>query len=210
MKAERQHKEPQQAKPIQSKRERSKLSFVDNRSQTVNQTKLVQSIQRKENKTGLLDDLKIGIENLSDFNMDDVREHYNSDKPAQLQALAYAYGTDIHLRPGQEKHLPHEVWHVVLQKEGRVRPTLQRYNGYENDNKGLEEEADLMGAKALSTREKTPSITSNSKIGGGGILVFSNFAMLVYSASRQKCWKIRLKSLRPIVQKLSWKIKILY
>ena len=46
--------------------------------------------------------------------MDDVNVHYNSNKPAQLQAHAYAQGTDIHLGPGQEKHLPHEAWHVVL------------------------------------------------------------------------------------------------
>lgn len=48
MKAELQHKEPQQAKPIQSKRERSKLSFVDNRSQTVKQTNLIKANQKKE------------------------------------------------------------------------------------------------------------------------------------------------------------------
>ncbi|HAP61901.1 MAG TPA: hypothetical protein DCR93_21180, partial [Cytophagales bacterium] len=34
-------------------------------------------------------------------------------------------GTDIHLAPGQQKHLPHEAWHVVQQKQGRVKPTLQ-------------------------------------------------------------------------------------
>ena len=28
-------------------------------------------------------------------------------------ALAYAQGSDIHLAPGQEQHLPHEAWHVV-------------------------------------------------------------------------------------------------
>jgi hypothetical protein len=47
-----------------------------------------------------------GIENLSGFSMSDVKVHYNSDKPAQLQAHAYAQGTDIHLASGQEKHLP--------------------------------------------------------------------------------------------------------
>ncbi|HCC51392.1 MAG TPA: hypothetical protein DEQ30_04490, partial [Porphyromonadaceae bacterium] len=72
------------------------------------------------NKTGLPDDLKTGIENLSGYSMDDVRVHYNSGKPAQLQALAYTQGTDIHVAPGQEKHLPHEAWHVVQQKQGRV------------------------------------------------------------------------------------------
>ena len=80
-------------------------------------------IQKKEatpSQTGLPDQLKTGIENLSGHSMDDVKVHYNSEKPAQLQAHAYAQGTDIHLGAGQEKHLPHEAWHVVQQKQGRV------------------------------------------------------------------------------------------
>jgi hypothetical protein len=41
--------------------------------------------------------------------MDDVKVHRNSDKPKQLQAHAYAKGTEIHLGSSQEKHLPHEA-----------------------------------------------------------------------------------------------------
>jgi hypothetical protein len=108
-------------------------------------------IQKKENKTGLPDTLKSGIESLSNMPMDDVKVHYNSAKPKTLQAHAYAQGTEIHLGPGQEKHLPHEAWHVVQQKQGRVKPTLQLKQGVPvNDDKGLEKEADVMGAKALS------------------------------------------------------------
>ena len=107
-------------------------------------------IQKKENKTGLPDNLKTGIENLSGYSMDDVKVHYNSDKPAQLQAHAYAQGTDIHLGPGQEKHLPHEVWHVVQQKQGRVKPTMQMRGKVNlNDDIGLENEADVMGERAI-------------------------------------------------------------
>jgi hypothetical protein len=108
------------------------------------------SIQRKQNKTGLPDNLKSGIENLSGYSMDDVKVHYNSDKPAQLQAHAYAQGKDIHIGSGQEKNLPHEAWHVVQQKQGRVKPTLQMKAGVPvNDDANLEREADVMGAKAL-------------------------------------------------------------
>ena len=104
---------------------------------------------QKENNTGLPDDLKTGIENLSGMSMDDVKVHYNSDKPAQLQAHAYAEGTDIHVGPGQEKHLPHEAWHVVQQKQGRVKPTVQMKGKVNvNDDAGLEKEADVMGEKA--------------------------------------------------------------
>ncbi|BDD06450.1 HET-C-related protein [Aureibacter tunicatorum] len=102
------------------------------------------------NKTGLPDNLKSGIENLSGHSMDDVKVHYNSDKPAQLQAYAFAQGTDIHLSSGQEKHLPHEAWHVVQQKQGRVTPTTQMKGKVNiNDDAGLEREADIMGAKAM-------------------------------------------------------------
>ena len=103
-----------------------------------------------KNTTGLPDNLKSGIESLSGHSMDDVKVHYNSSEPAKLQAHAYAQGTDIHLAPGQEKHLPHEAWHVVQQKQGRVKPTTQfkKLIGV-NDNSSLEREADIMGALAL-------------------------------------------------------------
>ncbi|MDE2389436.1 MAG: DUF4157 domain-containing protein [Betaproteobacteria bacterium] len=104
------------------------------------------------NNTGLPDNLKSGIESLSGLSMDSVRVHYNSSQPAQLNALAYAQGTDIHVAPGQEQHLPHEAWHVVQQAQGRVQPTMQMKEGIPiNDDKGLEHEADVMGAKALGS-----------------------------------------------------------
>jgi len=100
------------------------------------------------NRTGMPDQLKAGIESLSGMDMSGVRVHANSDKPAQLNALAYAQGNDIHLASGQEQHLPHEAWHVVQQKMGLVRPTLQAKGVGINDDPGLEQEADRMGKKA--------------------------------------------------------------
>ena len=101
----------------------------------------------KPNNTGLPDNLKTGIENLSGYSMNDVKVHYNSYKPAQLNALAYAQGTNIYVPPGQEKHLPHEAWHVVQQKQVRIQPTMQLQGANVNDNEGLEKEADVMGEK---------------------------------------------------------------
>ena len=113
-------------------------------------------IQKKENNTGLPDNLKTGMENLSGMSLDDVKVHRNSEKPAQLQAHAYAQGTDIHLGLGQEKHLPHEAWHVVQQKQGRVKPTMQMKGKVNiNDDPGLEKEADVMGAKALQLKSNS-------------------------------------------------------
>ncbi|MFA4136205.1 MULTISPECIES: DUF4157 domain-containing protein [unclassified Brevibacillus] len=81
-------------------------------------------IQPKKNETGMPDVLKSGLERLSGMDLSAVNVHYQSDKPKQIGALAYALGTDIHLAPGQEHHLPHEGWHVVQQMQGRVKPTL--------------------------------------------------------------------------------------
>ncbi|MFZ6760342.1 eCIS core domain-containing protein [Undibacterium sp. Ji50W] len=104
----------------------------------------------RPNNTGLPNQLKAGIESLSGMSMDHVRVNYNSGKPAQLNAHAYAQGSEIHVAPGQEQHVPHEAWHVVQQAQGRVRPTMQMKQGVlVNDDAGLEAEADVMGAKAL-------------------------------------------------------------
>lgn len=151
------------ARTLQAKKEgNGTLQFVDNRpiSPTLQraseededdtlQGKFEQPVQKK-NETGMPDNLKAGIEDLSGFSMDDVRVHYNSDKPATVQALAYTQGTDIHVAPGQEKHLPHEAWHVAQQMAGRVEPTTEVGGMPVNDNAALEHEADVMGAKANS------------------------------------------------------------
>jgi hypothetical protein len=120
-------------------------------------------VQKKPNETGLPDQLKEGAESLSGISMDDVNVHYNSSKPSQLNAHAYAQGTDIHLGPGQEKHLPHEAWHVVQQKQGRVKPTM-RLDSYQiNDDKLLEKEADKMGSEISQMRfQSSPSTLSES------------------------------------------------
>jgi hypothetical protein len=127
----------------------------------------LQTISQKEYNTGLPHQLKAGIESLSGQSLNDVKVHYNSPKPAQLQAHAFAQGSNIHLASGQEKHLPHEAWHVVQQKQGRVKPTKQlRSKVNINDDAGLEKEADEMGEKALQLRvssNKTSSIHNSSK-----------------------------------------------
>ena len=115
-----------------------------------------ESVARR-NETGLPDGLKSGIESLSGMSLDDVQVHYNSAQPAQLNALAYAQGTDIHVAPGQEQHLPHEAWHVVQQAQGRVQPTMQLEGGVPvNDDHTLEHEADTMGERASNLITPSP------------------------------------------------------
>lgn len=104
----------------------------DNRNNVQRNVKPTNSNFR--NQTGLPNNLKLGIENLSGYSMDDVRVHYGSSKPAAVQAYAYTQGTDIYVAPGQERHLPHEAWHVAQQMAGRVAPTTEINGMPVNDN----------------------------------------------------------------------------
>ena len=79
-----------------------------------------------QNQTSLQDDHIRGIEELSGYSMDEVREHDNNEKPTNLTAQAYTKGLEIHLVPGKEKHMPHEAWQDVLRKPGRVKEKLQK------------------------------------------------------------------------------------
>ncbi|MBD2066009.1 DUF4157 domain-containing protein [Leptolyngbya sp. FACHB-671] len=122
----------------------------EERKEELQAKRRISELQRRPNQTGLPDGLKTGIESISGISMDNVKVHYNSSQPVQLNAYAYARGSEIHIAPGQERHLPHETWHVVQQAQGRVQPTMQIKDGVPvNDDEGLEHEADVMGAKAL-------------------------------------------------------------
>nr|WP_315482943.1 DUF4157 domain-containing protein [uncultured Undibacterium sp.] len=128
---------------------------------TVQKVEDEESLQAKSTNSGLPHQLKNGIESLSGMRMDHVKVNYNSDKPAQLNAHAYAQGSEIHIAPGQEQHLPHEAWHVVQQAQGRVQPTMQMKTGVPiNDDAGLESEADVMGAKAIAQRHETAQVNN--------------------------------------------------
>ena len=110
---------------------------------------------------------KQGSRNFPGVAIDDVKVHYNSAVPAGYQALAFAQGSNIHVGPGQERHLPHEAWHVVQQKLRRVQPTLQLRGAAFNADSALEREADIMGAKAthsakMASSSATPAVGMSS------------------------------------------------
>ncbi|MCX6047082.1 MAG: DUF4157 domain-containing protein [Chloroflexi bacterium] len=117
-----------------------------------------------ENRTGMPDRLKAGLEQLSGLDLSAVRIQYNATAPAQFQALAYTQGTEIQIAPGQEQHLPHEGWHVVQQLQGRVKPTMQLKGVLANDNAALEREADLMGAKAKQLGAPTEAASFQARL----------------------------------------------
>ena len=116
------------------------------------------------NHTGLPDNMKANLENLSGFDMSDIRVHRNAPEPAQVGALAYTQGTDIYLGPGQEQHLGHEAWHSAQYKQGRVsvNTSFKSADGSEvagNDQTHLEREADVMGTKLSSRNFSSPPVT---------------------------------------------------
>jgi hypothetical protein len=137
-------------KSVHGMQSEDRVALPGNREESASDAPVQAKAEPAANRTGTPDPLLAGIENLSGFAMGHVRVHFNSDKPAQLNAHAFAQGRDIHLAPGREKHLPHEAWHVVQQMQGRVRLTMQMKGGVQvNDDESLEKEADIMGARAM-------------------------------------------------------------
>lgn len=122
-------------------REGSRMSF------SYMEKKDGKAVQKKEqpNYTGIPGKMKEHMESFSGISFDDVKVHYNSDKPAQLQALAYTQGNQVYIGPGQEKHLGHELGHIVQQKQNRVKPTSYIKGQPLNDDSSLEREADRIG-----------------------------------------------------------------
>ncbi|MCH5271853.1 MAG: DUF4157 domain-containing protein [Lachnospiraceae bacterium] len=101
----------------------------------------------KENRTGIPAQLKERLEQSTGISLDDVRVHYNSALPAKLDAWAYTKGNEVEIGPGQERHLPHELGHVVQQKLGAVRANAMHSSGVAlNTDPGLEYQADEIGA----------------------------------------------------------------
>ena len=96
------------------------------------------------NLTGIPTQMKLDFERRSGLSFDDVRVHYNSDKPRKIGALAYTQIPQVHIGPGQERHLRHELGHVVQQKRGIVRSTTKMGGTPVNTEHALEREADLV------------------------------------------------------------------
>lgn len=105
-----------------------------------------QSVSR-ENRTGIPLQLKERMEQSTGLSFDDVRVHYNSALPARLDSLAYTQGNQVEIGPGQERHLPHELGHVVQQKLGIVRANARHASGVMlNTDSVLEHQADEIDA----------------------------------------------------------------
>lgn len=117
-------------------------------TETQQKDRTAQESSTAVNRTGVPDVMKRQYEAMSGLSMDDVRVHYNSARPAQVDALAYTQGSHVYVAPGQERHLGHELGHVIQQKQGRVRPTGSIEGFAVNLDEGLEREADALDRQA--------------------------------------------------------------
>lgn len=93
---------------------------------------------------GIPTPIKQQYERYSGLSLDDVRIHYNSSKPQAINALAYTQGRHVYIGPGQERHLRHELGHVLQQKQNRVKPTGYMNGQPVNTDKRFERESDNM------------------------------------------------------------------
>ncbi|MDE5891363.1 MAG: DUF4157 domain-containing protein, partial [Acetatifactor sp.] len=128
----------------------------------------------EQNHTGIPTQLKKRVEDSTALELDDVRIHYNSGRPAELDALAYTQGTQVYLGPGQERHLPHELGHVVQQKLGMVRADTRHESGAAlNTDQALERQADRIGAgsermaMSIARRHSEPIVQRMSVLENG-------------------------------------------
>ena len=135
------------------------------KKQTNNKKDVVQKKKKTINQTGIPDDMKEKFERASGFSFDDVRIHYNSEKPALLDSYAYTQGNHVYVAAGQEKYLSHELTHVVQQKQGRVLPTKKQYGFFINDDPTLEREADTMQYNVSEIKEKSAQTLRQKSMG---------------------------------------------
>lgn len=129
--------------------------IADNSSETIEMLKWQDQISSQDqkkvkNETGIPDDLKLKMEQLSGYDLSDVKVYYNSPKPAEVGALAYTEGTNIYIGPGQEEYLEHELWHVIQQKKGEAKATIEVNGKKIDDRSNKEDEADKMAKEVQS------------------------------------------------------------
>jgi hypothetical protein len=77
--------------------------------------------------------------------------HYNSHEPEKFGAKAFTKGDEIHIAPGQEDTLDHELAHVCQQMEGKVKPTGKINGEKVNTDPNLEKEADEIAKSGLKS-----------------------------------------------------------
>lgn len=160
--------------PVSPHKESSQLGAAESEHEGVGQMKAAPAFQltagdappverKAASGGGMPEDLVNGFKAATGHDLSNVHVHYNSDKPAQVGALAYAQGNDIYLGPGQAQHLDHETAHLVQQREGRVQANAAVNGMAVNNSKSLESEADSLAARA---RQMKAAPVAGAQAGG--------------------------------------------
>jgi Domain of unknown function (DUF4157) len=100
--------------------------------------------------------------------------HKNSGKAAEIGALAFVQGNEIHFAPGKfnpntregKELIGHEFTHYKQQMQGLVQPTSEIAGMPLNEDPALEAAADAMGAKIAA--EQGGAAAASAVAGGGG------------------------------------------
>lgn len=100
--------------------------------------------------------------------------HKNSSKAAEIGALAFVQGHEIHFAPGKfnpntregKELIGHEFTHYKQQLQGLVQPTSEIAGMPLNDDAGLEGEADAIAAKIAA--EQGGAVAAQPVAKGGG------------------------------------------
>ncbi|MEM1207381.1 MAG: DUF4157 domain-containing protein [Acidobacteriota bacterium] len=117
-----------------------------------------------------------------------------SDAASRLGANAFTQGDTVHFAPGKfsptsppgQELIGHELAHVVQQRQGRVRPTLEARGVPINADPSLEAEADRAGRAAVrggAAAEGPVSPTASVSGGMGPAVIQGDFAIAPTAAN---------------------------
>lgn len=120
-----------------------------------NQIAMREYIKKPESQSRTLDNNPKAVRQvpldviLQQYKERNIQKHAKGEDEELMQGK---FDTVITAR--QEKYLPHEAWHVALQKQGRVQPIIAISGMAVNGNADLEHESDVMGGKAVQRKRE--------------------------------------------------------
>jgi hypothetical protein len=124
-------------------------------------------LQRRSGGAAVPGHVRRALEARSGADLGATRIHRSSDLPAAFGARSFTFGTNVHLGPGADADLPHELGHVVQQARGGVRATTQEWGVPVNRDAALEAEADRGPDPGQTGPALAPVLQGKFTRGGG-------------------------------------------
>lgn len=137
--------------------------------QKMDKTTTFKPVQRKRNNN-LPEDLQTKMEDSFGQDFSGVKIQKDSQEAVNLNALAFTEGDSIHFAPGKfdpssesgQELIGHELTHVVQQRSGVVKPSIQNKGKSINKDRKLEREADIFGQIAAKGEKINHSYSISS------------------------------------------------